>query len=178
MKTWLLRLMAVGLASAVLVIGTSGHSLSQQAAMPSPAGSQEALAKKGMSFVYLTTYKVTVTDKIDYGETPVGHRQDVYFEGNLTGDLLSGTMRGIDYVTMRPDGVSEIGPRATMQTSDGALISVQISGYAFPDGIIKDTYVRFLTSDEKYRWLNNKVIFGEGQMTSKTEFEIRYYYEP
>ena len=178
MRNRLLRLMAVGLASVVLVMGMTGHALSQQAAMRSPAGSQEALAKKGMSFVYLSTYKVTITDKIDYGETPAGHRQDVYFEGDLTGDLLSGRMQGIDYITTRSDGVTEISPRASLKTSDGALISVQISGYSFPDGTIKDTFVRFLTSDDRYKWLNNKVIFGEGKMTSETELEITYYYEP
>jgi hypothetical protein len=177
-KTRLLRLLAVGLVLAALVTGVYGHALSQQTTIRSPEGSQEMPTKRAMSFVYLTTYEVTITDKIDYGETPAGHTQDVYFEGDLTGHRLSGTMRGIDYITLRSDGVTEIAPRATMQTSDGALISVQISGYAFPDGTIKDTFVRFLTSDERYTWLNNKVIFGEGQMTSDTEFEIKYYYEP
>jgi Protein of unknown function (DUF3237) len=178
MRKRLLRPMAVGLAIATLVIGMSGHASSQETTMRSPKGSQETLSKKAMSFVFLTAYKVSITDKIDYGDTPLGKRVDVYFEGDLTGDLLSGTMRGIDYVTTRSDGVTEISPRASLKTSDGALISVQISGYSFPDGTIKDTYVRFLTSDEKYKWLNNKVIFGEGQMTSDTEFEIKYYYEP
>ena len=57
------------------------------------------------------------------------------------------------------------------------MISVQISGYALPDGI-KDTFVRLLTSDDRYGWLNEKVIFGEGKMTSDTEFEIKYCYQP
>ena len=161
----------------VLVIGISGQASPQQTGRSSKSG-QESPSRKVMSFVFLASYNVSITKKIDYGDTPVGKRVDVHFEGDLTGDLLSGTMRGIDYVTIRSDGVTEINPRASLKTSDGALISVQISGYAFPDGTIKDTFVRFLTSDEKYKWLNEKVIFGEGRMTSETEFEIKYYYEP
>jgi len=171
MKTLLGALMLV------LVVGTSGPPSAQQAWRASAAW-RESPSHKGMSFVFLASYKVRITDKIDYGATPVGRRVDVHFEGEVTGDFISGVMQGIDYVTIRPDGTTEISPRASLKTSDGALISVQISGYAFPDGTIKDTFVRLLTSDDRYGWLNEKVIFGEGKMTSETEFEIKYYYEP
>ncbi len=168
MSKRLLRQMAVLLGIAALAVGMSGY-----------ASSQRGTSHSGdMSFVFLTSYKVHITKQVNYGETPLGTRVDVYFEGELTGDRLSGAMQGIDYVTIRPDGITEISPRASIQTGDGAFISVQISGYEFPDGTIKDSFVRFLTGNKRYEWLNDKVVFGEGRLLSGTEFEINYYYLP
>ncbi len=145
MSKRLLRQMAVLLGIAAEAVGMAGYA-SYQRGTPH---------REEISFVFLTSYKVHITKQVNYGETPLGKRVDFHFDGPHTSDRLSGTMQGIDYVTIRLDGITEISPRASIQTSDGAFISVQISGYEFPDGTIKDTFVRFLTGDKRYDWLNN-----------------------
>jgi len=125
----------------------------------------------------LASLTATATEFIAYGDTPLGQRMDIYFEGELTGGPLSGKMRGIDYVLVRADGVSEINARATVLTGDGANISMQIFGY-MRDGEIRDAHVRLLTGDERYKWLCEKTIIGRGKLPSPTQIEIDYFYEP
>jgi len=130
----------------------------------------------GMELTYLGRFQFTITKQIIFGETPYGIRHNDYYEGELTGDLVSGRMSGIDYMLYRPDGIDEVNTRATIETSDGAYISVEITGYAKPDGTIVDSYVRFLSGYEKYKWMNDTVFFGKGKALSEDTYEIYYYY--
>ena len=125
----------------------------------------------------LASLTATATEFVAFGDTPLGQRMDVHFEGDLTGGVLSGKMRGIDYVLIRSDGVSEINARAAITTTDGASISAQILGYV-RDGEIRDAHVRLLTGDERYRWLCEKTIVGRGKLPSPTQIEVDYFYEP
>jgi len=129
-----------------------------------------------LALTYLGHFKATETKQIIYGNTPYGIRYDVHYEGEITGDRISGQMSGIDYLNLRPDGISEINTRATIDTPDGAYISVHITGYVDADGGITDSYVRFLSGYEKYKWVNDTVFFGKGKMLSPNTFEIYYYY--
>jgi hypothetical protein len=124
----------------------------------------------------LTSFKGKVTELIYFGDTPLGRRFDAYFEGDLSGGVLSGKMRGVDYILVRSDGIAEVNVRAAIVTSDGINISVQISGFG-QDGEIKDTYVKMVTGHEKYRWLSSVIIIGKGKSTSGN-LEIDYFYEP
>ena len=49
----------------------------------------------------LSSFKGKVIERIDYGDTPVRKRLDAYFEEDLTGGVLSGKMRGVDYLLTR-----------------------------------------------------------------------------
>ncbi|MHC9544511.1 MAG: DUF3237 family protein [Vulcanimicrobiota bacterium] len=162
--------------TAMLAAILSGCGGSSTSAIPPVAASEGAKAST-MTFQYLASYSSSATNKVSYGTTPIGERSDISFEGNVTGDLLAGTMKGTDYIVTRSDGITEINARASLITTDGAAISVQITGYCYSDGVIKDTYVRFLTGNENYKWLNNAVVFGEGKMTSNNTFEVQYYYD-
>jgi hypothetical protein len=124
----------------------------------------------------LTSFKGKVTELIYFGDTPLGKRFDAYFEGDLSGGVLSGRMRGVDYILTRSDGVSEINVRATIVTQDGVNISVQISGY-HQHGEIKDTYVKMVTGNKDYSWLTSAIIIGKGKSSSGS-LEIDYFYEP
>ena len=42
---------------------------------------------------HLCSYKARITDFIHFGDTPLGKRYDAYFEGDLTGQKLSGKMQ-------------------------------------------------------------------------------------
>ncbi len=138
--------------------------------------SDASATNDGMDLTYLGYFKFTITEQIIYGETPYGIRHDEHYEGELTGDLVSGKMSGIDYMLYRPDGIDEVNTRAAIETPDGAHISVQIKGYSMPDGTIVDSYVRFLSGYEKYKWMNDTVFFGQGKKLSENTYEIYYYY--
>jgi hypothetical protein len=125
---------------------------------------------------HLCSYKASVTDSIYFGDTPLGRRYDVYFEGDVTGHKLSGKMRGIDYILMRSDGIAEINVRAVLVTDDKVNISVQISGYVNGEEL-KDTQIKMLTGHEKYRWLMSKIIIGKGK-SANGKLDLDYYYEP
>ena len=124
----------------------------------------------------LTSFKGKVTELIYFGDTPLGKRFDAYFEGDLSGGVMSGKMRGVDYILVRSDGVAEINVRAAIITSNGVNISVQISGFG-QDEEIKDTYVKMVTGNENYRWLSSAIIVGKGKSV-EGNLEIDYFYEP
>jgi hypothetical protein len=112
----------------------------------------------------LASYTATVTKTVDFGLTPRGHRRDVHFSGRLVGDDLSGTMEGIDYITVDADGRSLLNVWATITTEDGALISAHIEGFSEPEtGVLRDTQIRLTTSHERYVWLCHKIIVGRGR---------------
>lgn len=138
------------------------------------------------NFEHLANYKAKVTDTFDYGETAIGQRLDVHFGGPIKGPRLSGTMTGIDYVEPRFDGTLGIHVRAMITTDDNALISVHINGFFNPEtGAINDNRVQMLSSDERYRWLGDKIIIGRGKAGATSgaegieigEIEVDYYYE-
>ncbi len=138
--------------------------------------SDASATNDGMELTYLGRFQFTIAKQIIFGETPYGIRHNEYYEGEVTGDLVSGHMSGIDYMLYRPDGIDEVNTKATIETPDGAYISVEITGYSKPDGIIVDSYVRFLSGYEKYEWMNNTVFFGKGKALSEDTYEIDYYY--
>jgi len=113
---------------------------------------------------------------VPFGDTPEGFRIDLYFEGTISGDTINGFMSGIDYFLTRPDGIGEINAHATIVTDDDALITVHITGFVFENGTIQDEIVKFESGYEKYSWLNNTLLTGNGNMTSDTTFEVNYYY--
>jgi hypothetical protein len=123
----------------------------------------------------LMSFKGKVTELINFGNTPLGRRFDAYFEGDLTGGVLAGRMRGVDYILVRPDGIAEINVRAAIVTPDGINISVLISGY-HQNGAIKDTHVKMVTGNENYRWLSSAIIVGKGK-SAGGNLEIDYFYE-
>jgi hypothetical protein len=127
------------------------------------------------SLELLMSFKGKVTELIYFGNTPLGRRYDAYFEGDLSGGVLSGKMQGVDYILTRSDGVSEINVRAAIVTQDGVNISVLISGY-HENGEIKDTYVKMVTGNESYRWLTSAIIIGKGK-SAGGNLEIDYFYE-
>lgn len=124
----------------------------------------------------LASFKGRVTEVIYFGNTPWGRRFDAWFEGELTGDLLSGRMKGVDYILVRSDDVAEIQVRAAVTTPEGINVSLQIWGY-HRDGEIRDAQVKVVTGSEKYRWLCDKIIVGKGKSEGGV-LEFDYYYEP
>jgi Protein of unknown function (DUF3237) len=115
------------------------------------------------------------------GPTPEGLRLNVYVSGGeITGPRLQGKVLpvGGDWLTIRSDGVGVLDIRATVETSDGALIYLAYKGVADAG---KDGYQRFiegnpptlvplrgaptlLTSHPNYLWLNRLQCINIGEV--------------
>jgi hypothetical protein len=105
------------------------------------------------------------------GATPRGVRTIAEVsEARFQGERFNAKQVGAaaaDWSVTRPDGVTEVDVRISLQTEDGALVFLRYDGYfdaergAFPIVSI----MRFETSDERYAWLNRVQAVGKGRFT-------------
>lgn len=127
---------------------------------------------------FLFSFKGVPTQIVSFGDTPLGQRLDIHFDGEVEGPKLNGTLSGVDHGLIRLDGVMEIDVRGALVTQDGANISVAIKGYLLRGDTIRDTNVKLVTGDQRYSWLNDKIIVGEGKSTPGEGLQISYFYRP
>ncbi len=158
-RTWV---RSVVLASAMFV-GISSNS---------PAAAAHPTDRVSIDASPIAMLSADVTNITVYGPSPHGVRVDVAFKGSLHG-RIRGTMEGIDYSTIRPDGVTEVNVRAKITTEDQALISVEIAGTLI-NGQVSDTQVKFVTAAPQYAWLMDRIIVGKGTATTE-KLAVRYF---
>ena len=108
----------------------------------------------------------TLTGTLDFkmqGKMPAGLRLDAHFAGTVTSDHWEGELpvTGIDYVTVRADGIAELFIRASMGEGDD-VVSYEANGRQTPDGIIETIY--FQTASEKFAHLNGAVGVATGSV--------------
>ena len=128
----------------------------------------------------------------ELGATPLGRRRIIPITGGrFWGERLSGRVLpgGADWQVIRPDGVADLDARYTLETGDGALISIRNKGYRHgPDEVMQRLaageavdptlyYMRstpwFETGDARYAWLNRIVCVGVGaRRATAVEFEF------
>ena len=99
---------------------------------------------------------------------PEGARFDMSFEGELQGDLLSGKVKGMDYLEVRPDGRFMLTIYATIVTQDGETIALYEEGVMDPKpgepmGNLA-LNLKFTTHSPKYSWLNKTNGWGLAQV--------------
>jgi hypothetical protein len=99
---------------------------------------------------------------------PAGREEQHFFfaEGRCTGSL-AGTFRGANHPRRRTDLTFTPDFQGVIETDDGALIMFDYQGYgrAYPKGrrqIV--TAAWHTTSDERYRWLNDTICVGCGEV--------------
>lgn len=95
-----------------------------------------------------------------------GLRFDIHFEGKVTGDRVSGTIRGVDYLTVRSDGRLFLDLHAAIRTPEGVVIKVIESGIN-DQGALR-LNMDFHTNDQRYSWLNHKHVWGVGTVDFET----------
>lgn len=137
----------------------------------------------------LYEYTVRLTDFAEFGASlaetlagqrpvpPSGVRADLAFEGRSQG-RLAGTIHGVDYFHLRPDGRMELDIRAVLTTDDGACIALEAGGVALAEPgspvMALREHVRCTTAHENYTWLNHQEIWATGEADmSKREVTIR-----
>lgn len=111
---------------------------------------------------------------------PEGARIDVEFEGRITGSKIKGTVKGTDYLYMRPDGYLRLHIHAVVHTDDGKNISIFGDGISTPsdnpDIFNLKENVTFLTADATYNWMNQLQIWAQGSVIlSKGEINVSGY---
>ena len=141
-----------------------------------------------MQLDYLMTYRADLKDPQPIGKAQFGTRAiyDVT-GGTFEGPELKGIVlpSGGDWILIDDQGVGRLDVRATFQTDDGVLIYVQYFGIVVINPEVEpgtetqfgETYFmtqpRFETGDERYQWLNNKVIVGEGRtLPNAVEYKL------
>ena len=103
----------------------------------------------------------------DLGSTPRG-KLSIFpvtggsFEGDrLRGKVLPG---GGDWVTAMPDGTFELDLRVTLETDEGALVHMTLSGVRDDANNYFRTLPRFETAAPKYEFLNRMLAVGIGEI--------------
>jgi len=95
------------------------------------------------------------------GATPAGHRLNMELEGESRPDgRVAGRIEGLDWLTLRPDGVAELDVRATLTTPEDEVVAVRATGLAElgADGVAAGRLtLRFQTGSEALGWLNRVV---------------------
>lgn len=126
------------------------------------------LFKENVRLTCLTEYGFTMQDLIQGKEAipQQGARFDINFEGNVTGERIRGTIKGTDYLEVRPDRRFCLNLQACITTDDGAHIKVVETG-TNDQGDLK-LYMSFYTNDERYTWLNHKQVLGLGHVDFAT----------
>ena len=109
------------------------------------------------------------------GASKSGKRQLIPITGGefagpaIKGRVLSG---GADWQLVRPDGVTEIVARYTLQTHDGVNISVVNRGIALYPPAFEKVYLRTTPefeapSESVYAWLNKSIFVGTVEVISR-----------
>lgn len=118
------------------------------------------------------------------GETPEGIKVNWYISsGEFIGPKLNGKINheGGDWMTIRQDGVGIMDVRATLETSDGALIFIHYPGYfelgekgyenflknKWPPTPPTRTTPWMITAHPKYLWVNRLQCIGIGRVVMK-----------
>lgn len=101
-----------------------------------------------------------------------GAQFDVAFEGAVTGPKLNGKVVGVDYMSLRADGRTDLNVRIKIITDDGHHIAAKMNGNAVvrADSSIIDFREngRLLTSTEEYKWVNNLQVWASGTVDRST----------
>lgn len=135
--------------------------------------------------------KVQLTNVVEFGANlqaivagkaappPEGGRFDGHFEGTVTGPKLKGSVKGIDYVNMRPDGRVELHIHAQIDTADGAKVSFYGDGVGTldPTGVLHlRENVSMKSHAPEYKWVNTIQIWATGSANLTTgEIKVSGY---
>lgn len=143
---------------------------------------QEILYKMDLNMTGLTSFGSDF-DQIMDGKAavpPEGARFDVEFGGTIEGPKIKGKVVGVDYLSLRADGRSDLNLHIKIETEDGQNISGKLTGNSVlrPDGRIIDFRENgvLFTSAENYKWVNPLQVWASGTVDRDTgKIELTAY---
>ena len=98
--------------------------------------------------------------------------QDLYIAEGTCSGRLAGRMRGANHPRRRADGTYCPDFQGVIETQDGAQVMFDWRGYgrAYPAGRRQIVVTGIhLSEDERYRWLNDSVSVGTGEVRSRPD---------
>jgi hypothetical protein len=154
----------------MLMMKKESHLMKEQTTVSHPhAVNGELLCDESIRLTGVTEYGISWEEFTNGRVTPPreGAFFDIAFEGTLTGEKLSGTIKGIDYLQVRADGRFMLHLHATITTDDGENIAVSEEAILMPpsdDSGIGQLRLNlsFGTASSKYGWLNRRLAWGIG----------------
>jgi Protein of unknown function (DUF3237) len=133
----------------------------------------------------MTTLRIAVAPVVSLGAAPGGERRFVPLGGgSVVGPELNGTVvaGGVDWQTVRSDGVIEIAAHYAIRTDDGALVEVASQGLrqaapeimarlARGEAVPREAYffrtlMRFQTGAPQWLHLNRVMALAVGERTA------------
>jgi len=126
-----------------------------------------------------TILRGRISGSVQLGETPLGNRSDVSVDWVWEGRDLRATMKTVDYLLVRRDGVAVLNVLGVATTSDEEKIGVKIGGYALQavEGRLRiKGFVTFETASAKYSSYNSRIEVLEGEVDlNKGEIILNSY---
>jgi hypothetical protein len=163
------------------------------AAVLSTRNSTAASADADPTLDFAFELDATLDPPQQLGDTGIGERRIIGITGGtVKGPMLNGIVLpgGADWQVIRPDGITDIHARYTLQSDDGALIYVDAPGIreAAPEVIARlsagatvdpseyyfRTVPRLETSADKYSWMNRRLFVCKG-IRLPNGVKIKYY---
>lgn len=109
----------------------------------------------------------TTIESLDYG---TGGQIYGTMDGTLSGDEVRGTLRLTNLAPRRSDNVNMPTVRGLLDTDDGAVVYVEMTGIATlrtaDQARVFVTSLTFRTGDARYAWLNTTFAVLEGVLDS------------
>ena len=112
---------------------------------------------------------------------PQGLRMNSLLVGQAEG-MMTGSMSGVDFLTINPDGTRNPDVRVLLETDDGAEIQAHYEGILIPDENGEPIARVFLkahhsTPAESYQWIHNQSLIGIGILDLQT-YQLNFdFYE-
>lgn len=143
-------------------------------------------------------FEADLAEVVPVGLVPEGIRLDVYFAGQVVEGPLSGaSLRGLDYLLLRSDGVGVVDAYEVISTDSGQHVSAHAQGYVTPPPEMQlpppevilspefqwpdvplplHGFVLYRTGAEELAWMNRTALAFEGTVnvgTGKLIIEAR-----
>jgi hypothetical protein len=137
--------------------------------------SGELIYEYDLQVTSVTSYGAPAFDAVVSGAAripPQGARYDFVLEGPIAGRKLRGTVKGVDYIHVRPDGRAQLHIHAEITTEDGKKIAFFADGIVSfadgpPVGELREN-VTLTTSEPDYAWVNPLQIWAVGTVDIAT----------
>jgi hypothetical protein len=135
----------------------------------------ELIYRYNLKVTGITSYGAPAVDAVVSGAAgipPPGARYDLALEGRIAGQRLRGTVNGVDYIHIRPDGRAQLHIHAEITTEDDKKIALYADGVvSFRAGSslgdLREN-VTLTTSGPAYAWVNPLQIWALGTVDMAT----------
>ncbi|HYB48477.1 MAG TPA: DUF3237 family protein [Streptosporangiaceae bacterium] len=135
----------------------------------------ELIYRYNLKVTGVTSYGAPAMDAVVSGAAgipPPGARYDLALEGRIAGQRLRGTVNGVDYIHIRPDGRAQLHIHAEITTEDDKKIALYADGVVSfragsSVGDLREN-VTLTTSEPAYAWVNPFQIWALGTVDMAT----------